>query len=445
MSDGTGTPGEWADRPASPGQQPPPPAGPGGAQNQQQPGTPGQAPQGPPPVGGPVVPPPAPVPPAPAPYPGAPQPVPPAPGGFGPPPASYGPPVPAPQPAVPSVPTVPQPPVPQPQPPQPQPPVPQPPAHVQPPAPRPVHHQHPPVQPQPPVHPQPVQPQHQWQQPQPPQPQPPAQHAEPDWAALADRNEAEAKRKGRTRIIGAAVALLVVGGLVAGGLLFMNKGDGEKPVAEPTPSGTAATQPPPAPTASGKASPTATASATPEDPSKPLWEATTDPAPQDAAALFSALTVTVNGATWNRTVVSLDSPCWDGNSTVGGLGKILGDQGCRQVLRATYVSGDSAVTVGVAVFDHKQQAEAAVKNYVGHLKGAAAPGSPAFCTTPGCTNTKGTLGRYGFFTVEGSAKGGNTADAAATAAAVGFDEHVKSQLLQRTKAAAGAPAATPAG
>ncbi|MFE2725143.1 hypothetical protein [Kitasatospora sp. NPDC059327] len=317
--------------------------------------------------------------------------------------------------------------------------MPQPPVHGRPPAPQPVPHQPPPAQPQPHPH-QP--PQHQWQ-PQPPQPQPPLQHAEPDWAALADRNEAEARRKGRTRIIGAAVALLVVGGLVAGGLLLLNKGDDRKPVAEPTTTATAGTQQP-APTPSGKASPTATPSATPEDPSKPLWEAGTDPAPQDAAALFSALTVTVNGATWNRTVVSLDSPCWDGNSTVGGLGKILGDQGCRQVLRATYVSGDSAVTVGVAVFDHKQQAETAVKNYVGHLKGAAAPGSPAFCTTPGCTNTKGTLGRYGFFTVEGSAKGGNTADAAATAAAVGFDEHVKNQLLQRTKAAGGAPAAVPA-
>ncbi|MER6399074.1 hypothetical protein ABT263_23930 [Kitasatospora sp. NPDC001603] len=419
MSDGTGTPGEWSGRPGSPGQQPPPPAGPGGAQNQQ-PGTPGQPPQGPPP----------------APYPGAPQPVPPAPGGFGPPPASYGPPVPAPQPVQPPVPSVPQPP-----------------QQVQPPVPQPVQQ---PVQPQPPVHQQHVQPQpqpQQWQphpqpqhpqHPQHPHPQPVPQHAEPDWAALADRNEAEAKRKGRTRIIGGVVALLVVGGLVAGGLLFLNKGDDKKPVADPTGAATAATQPP-APTASGKASPTATPSATPEDPSKPLWEATTDPAPQDAAALFSALTVTVNGATWNRTVVSLDSPCWDGNSTVGGLGKVLGDQGCRQVLRATYVSGDSAVTVGVAVFDHKQQAETAVKNYVGHLKGAAAPGSPAFCTTPGCTNTKGTLGRYGFFTVEGSAKGGNTADAAATAAAAGFDEHVKNQLLQRTKAAGGAPAATPAG
>ncbi|WP_406202943.1 hypothetical protein OH807_25575 [Kitasatospora sp. NBC_01560] len=406
-------------------------------------GAPGQAPQGQQPPG--------PVPPAP--YPGA-QPAPPAPGGFGPPPASYGPPVPAQQPVVPPVPVVPQPPAPQPVQPQPvhQQPVPQP-VRQQPPQP-PVQAQPPAPQPPQPVQQQPVQPhpgqpfpqqqmppqmpQQQWQA-QPPAPQP---HGEPDWAALADRNEADAKRKGRRRIIGAAVAVVVVGGLIAGGLMFLKKDDGGKkdPLAGPSATAAQSTAP------SGKASPTSTPSATatpPEDPSKALWEAATDPAPQDAAALFSALTVTVNGATWNRTVVSLDSPCWDGNSTVGGLGKALGDQGCRQVLRATYVSGDSAVTVGVAVFDHKQQAETALKNYVGHLKGAAAPGSPAFCTTPGCTNTKGTLGRYGYFTVEGSAKGGNTADATATAAAVGFGEHVKNQLLQRVKA--GAPAAAPTG
>ncbi|MFD5917567.1 hypothetical protein ACFVYP_21350 [Kitasatospora sp. NPDC058201] len=314
------------------------------------------------------------------------------------------------------------------------------------------------MQPQPAPQPQPPMPvpSHHWQHPPQPQPQhlPPPQQpqqTEPDWAALADRNAAEHRRKTRLKIIGAAVAVLIIGGAVAGGLLLLGKDGDEKPIAGPTSTATGATQQPaPSPTGSAKPTPTSTPtptptpSATPDDPSKPLWDASTDPAPQDAAALFSALTVTVNGATWNRTVVSLDSPCWDGNSTVGGLGRALGDQGCRQVLRATYVSGDSAVTLGVAVFDHKIQAETALKNYVGHLKGAAAPGAPVFCATPGCTNTKSILGRYAYFTVEGSAKGGNTADAAATAAATGFGEHVKNQLLQRAKTPA-APPAAPAG
>ncbi|MFF2543716.1 hypothetical protein ACFVUY_14260 [Kitasatospora sp. NPDC058063] len=316
---------------------------------------------------------------------------------------------------------------------QPIPPVPQPVAQPVPPVPQPV------AQPVPPV-PQPVAPppQPQWhlQQQQPPQPVPP-QRVEPDWDALADRNAADGKRRRRMKVIGVVAAVAVVGGLVAGGvLLFKGKKDDGSPTAGRT------TQPASVPSASG------TPGGQPDDPSKPIWEATTDPAPQDAGALFSALQVTINGATWNRTVVSLDSPCWDGNSTTGGLGKVLGDQGCQQVLRATYISGDSAVTVGVAVFEHKLQADTALKNFAGQLKGAPAPGSPAFCAGPGCTGTHNSLGRYDYFTVEGSAKGGNAPDATATAAAAGFAEHVKGQLLKRAKAASSAAPGvqgTPAG
>ncbi|MFJ7245417.1 hypothetical protein ACIQWA_12310 [Kitasatospora sp. NPDC098652] len=295
--------------------------------------------------------------------------------------------------------------------------------------------------------PQPVQPpapQPQWQQPPqqsgppqqpvaPQQPVPP-QRVEPDWAALADRNEAESRRKRRVKIIGSAVAVVLVGGLVAGGvLLFGKKDDPAKPGGGAVATAPASVKPTPGPSNGG-----ATPGGQPDDPSKPIWEAATDPAPQDAGALFSALQVTVNGVSWNRTVVSLDQPCWDGNSTTGGLGKVLGDQGCQKVLRATYVSGDSAVTVGVAVFDHKIQAETAIKNYTGQLKGLPAPGAPAFCANPGCTGTHSSLGRYAYFTVEGSAKGGNAPDATATAAASGFAEHVKAQLLQRAKAAGSA-------
>ncbi|MEV7925647.1 hypothetical protein [Kitasatospora sp. NPDC088779] len=290
-----------------------------------------------------------------------------------------------------------------------------------------------------------------------PQPQAP-QRAEPNWEALADRNAADGKRRRRLRALGVAVAVVLVGGLIAGGAVLLTKGGGDKPVAGPIASASnrpssaasgAARSAAPSAAATPGGNPSGTPGGAPDDPSKPIWEAATDPAPQDAGALFSALQVTVNGATWNRTFVSLDSPCWDGNSTTGGLGKVLGDQGCQKVLRATYVSGDSAVTVGVAVFDHKIQAETSMKSYTGHLKGAVAPGAPAFCATPGCTNTHNTLGRYAYFTVEGSAKGGDTADATATAAAVGFGEHVKGQLLQRAKAASaaapGAPGAAAAG
>ncbi|MEU4861453.1 hypothetical protein ACIG0C_03835 [Kitasatospora aureofaciens] len=294
-------------------------------------------------------------------------------------------------------------------------------------------------QPQQPVQPMPPQPQ--WQQ-QPPQQAVPPRRVEPDWQALADRNEAAGKRKRRMQVIGIVAAVVLVGGGVAGGMLLLGKKDDPKK-SGPVTASTASDKPTPGPT-SASSSPGGQT----DDPSKPIWEAATDPAPQDAGALFSAMQVTVNGATWNRTVVSLDQPCWDGNSTTGGLGKVLGDQGCQKVLRATYVSGDSAVTVGVAVFDHKIQAETATKNYSGQLKGLPAPGAPAFCANPGCTSTHSSLGRYAYFTVEGSAKGGNAPDATATAAASGFAEHVKGQLLRRAKAAGSATPGsqgTPAG
>ncbi|MFF4813428.1 Fis family transcriptional regulator [Kitasatospora sp. NPDC001309] len=302
---------------------------------------------------------------------------------------------------------------------------------VQPPAPQPQWQQAP-QQPGPPQQPVPAQ-----------QPVPP-QRVEPDWAALADRNEADGRRKRRVRIIGGAVAVVLVGGLAAGGvLLFGKKDDPAKPGGGAVASASVSGKPTPGPSNGGPSTPGpsnggAAAGGQPDDPSKPIWEVATDPAPQDAGALFSALQVTVNGVSWNRTVVALDQPCWDGNSTTGGLGKVLGDQGCQKVLRATYVSGDSAVTVGVAVFDHKIQAETAMKNYAGQLKGLPAPGGPAFCANPGCTGTHSSLGRYAYFTVEGSAKGGNAPDAAATAASAGFAEHVKGQLLQRAKAAGSA-------
>ncbi|MFD5465504.1 hypothetical protein ACFWIQ_22125 [Kitasatospora sp. NPDC127059] len=343
-----------------------------------------------------------------------PGPVPPPSGGFGPPPASYG------QVAPPAQPFS-----------QPVPPVPQP---VQPPAPQPQWQQQPPQQPGPPQPgPQQV----------PPQPVPP-QRVEPDWEALANRNEADGKRKRRVKVIGIVAAVVLVGGAVAGGVLLLGKKDDPKKAAGGAVA-TASNKPTPG-------SPSASQGGQPDDPSKPIWEVATDPAPQDAGALFSALQVTINGATWNRTVVSLDQPCWDGNSTTGGLGKVLGDQGCQKVLRATYVSGDSAVTVGVAVFDHKIQAETAMKNFTGQLKGLPAPGAPAFCANPGCTGAHGSLGRYAYFTVEGTAKGGNTPDATATAASSGFAEHVKGQLLQRAKSAGsatpgsqGTPGAAPTG
>jgi hypothetical protein len=113
---------------------------------------------------------------------------------------------------------------------------------------------------------------------------------------------------------------------------------------------------------------------------------------------------------------------------------VLAVSECQALLRATYVSGSSAVTVGVAVFDHKAQADIAERDSHGHIQGLTAAGSISFCTSDGCVGTHAAVGRYGYFTVSGSVKsGGATADAVATAAGPDLAAYARGRLLQRGK------------
>lgn len=263
------------------------------------------------------------------------------------------------------------------------------------------------------------------------QPAPPAFAApgaeleRPDWEAMADAHEVQARKRTRARVaVWSLVGLVLVGGVVATAVVLTKDKKPSHPVTQPTS--------PASPVISAGPKPTASTGGGGDDPSKPLWDAATDSAPITADSLFPEQTVTVNGATWTKTAGTVTQPCWD--ATTGGLGSVLGDQACRQVVRVTYVSGNSAVTLGIAVFDHKIQADNSLKNYKGSIMGLSAQGSPQFCITVGCTNTHGTLGRYGYMTVEGSAKPGGTApDGNATAAASGFDDYMKKRLMTRAK------------
>ncbi|MFI9270451.1 hypothetical protein ACIGXM_07030 [Kitasatospora sp. NPDC052896] len=232
------------------------------------------------------------------------------------------------------------------------------------------------------------------------------------WTALADRSAAEARRRGRLRVLlGVLGVLVVLGGAGAAVLLARS---------------------PTAPRAAAVVA--AGASTASADPTTPLWDAATDTAPLSAAGLFPEPTVTVAGATWTRAAEVATEPCW--KATTGGLGNLLAAQDCRQVIRASYATGDSVVTLGVAVFDHRSQADAAFAGFQGQLQGLAAPGAVSFCTGPGCAGTHGTLGRYGYLTVEGTVKpGGAAQDATATAAAPAFDAYLRTRLLQRAAAA----------
>jgi hypothetical protein len=287
---------------------------------------------------------------------------------------------------------------------------------------------------------------------------------EPDWAALADRHQSQTRRRRRLTIVAAVAGVAVVGGLVATAVVVSGHGSGDdaravaattgtsaSPGGSDRPAGAVATaiasaagsrsaSPSPSGPASAAASssaskrPSATASESSRapDPLTVISQAGTDTAPLTAAGLFSARTLTIDGYTWTRTLTGSTSPCW--KATTGGLGDVLAVSDCQVLLRATYVSGSSAVTVGVAVFDHKAQADIAERDSHGHIQGLTAAGSISFCTSAGCVGTHAAVGRYGYFTVSGSVKtGGTTADAVATAAGPDLAAYARGRLLQRGK------------
>ncbi|MFI5532766.1 hypothetical protein ACIA8O_29955 [Kitasatospora sp. NPDC051853] len=261
----------------------------------------------------------------------------------------------------------------------------------------------------------------------------------PDWDAMAQRAQDDAKRKTRMRLLLGVVALAVVGGLVAVAVSVSKGGD---PVAQPT--GTASTG-----KTGSSVSPTATTGATKApvpNPASPLagddaslkaiWDVSTDKAPVDPAAFFPEETLEFGGAVWTRRSATTVTPCW--HAITGGLADAIENQACRQVVRATYVLNDSAVVVGVAVFDKRLQAETATGNVNGQLKGLQVEGMKDFCQEVGCASTHGSLGRFAYFTAAGSAKeGGITADKVATDAGPGFAARVRSTLEKRALSQAG--------
>ncbi|BAJ31955.1 hypothetical protein KSE_61900 [Kitasatospora setae KM-6054] len=311
------------------------------------------------------------------------------------------------------------------------------------------------------------------------------QFDEPDWAALADQHQREQSRRKRLRTAGIVTAAVVaVGGITTVAALASGPGT---PKADPTvlvradspspgqpevggdsggdPSPTVSPSDPGAslsPSASGPASgsasasasasrsatpsrsasgspaksPSASAAPTPSGPPDPLTvisAAATDTAPLTPAGLLPAATVQVGGKTWTRLADAQTATCWQ--ATTGGLGNVLAAQGCRSLLRVTYTSGNSAVTIGVAVLDSKAQADAVVAGFQGQVQGLVPSGHTSFCTGSGCAGTHAAIGRYVYLTVSGTQNpGGTAADATATAAGPSFAATARDRLLARGSA-----------
>ncbi|CAL9483228.1 hypothetical protein KE639_04408 [Streptomyces sp. V17-9] len=280
------------------------------------------------------------------------------------------------------------------------------------------------------------------QQPQQPQSQQPWNSGNsdntPDWAALAEASEARAKRRRLLFIGGGALATVAIAGAVAVAVVSAN-GSGQAsdgpssqlPSTADIPSATA-TQPSFAPTSAPP----------PLDPKDFVSSAKKDKAPLSPDLLFPGTQLTMGETVYKKGPTADTRTC--GSAAQGTLPKVLDTNKCTRLLRVTYTKGDTAVTVGVAVFDTEAQASKAKKDadkesIVRSLSGG---GVKSFCTGAICRSTTNSYGRYAYFTVAGFTDGKNVTEKSTGVFRAGDDlaEFAFRQIRRRGEAQASAAA-----
>ena len=276
----------------------------------------------------------------------------------------------------------------------------------------------------------------------------PDESAHDQFQAMLDQQEAAAAKKRRRLWLGAAlVALLVLVGTGATLLTTHPAKQSAAGAASPSASASAPADTAPAipvqqtptdvPSPTAVPSRVASAPAT-VDPVTLLAAAATDTAPLSAVTLFPGKSVTVANHSYTQalTTASACAPAVTPN-----LAAVLTRNSCRKVFRASYVTGTTAVTVGVSVFDSAAQA-AAVKAQVtaGNLEPLSGGSLPAFCHAVACRLSVNAYGRYAYFTVAGytTGKAVPAADTSALAAGTDMGRMVFENLLARAQQEAGA-------
>jgi hypothetical protein len=243
---------------------------------------------------------------------------------------------------------------------------------------------------------------------------------QPDWAALAERSEARARRRKRLFTGGAALAGLATAAVVATAVVGSGPSQRAKPVARPTvvlPPRTSALD--------------------------ILSSAEKDTAPLSTTTLFPGRTLLTGGHTFARTATARTGSC--SSAAASTLSTALARNGCRQLFRATFTEGTVAVTVGIAVFDSAAQAGKA-QDTTAYLRPLAGGGAADFCRDVACRLTSSSVGRYAYYTI-GGLRSGRTitpadtkADTAARSAARAVSDFAFAQLSRRGLAQAGAAA-----
>ncbi|WP_185028724.1 hypothetical protein [Streptomyces candidus] len=216
----------------------------------------------------------------------------------------------------------------------------------------------------------------------------------PDWSALADAAATRSRRKRLLYVGGGVLATLAVGALVATAVVSSGSPSDGKNAALPSAESLPAEGNAPTPSFSPVAPPP------PPDPKEFISHAQKDRAPLSAATLFPGRTLALEGRTYTKGATHQTNEC--AATTQGALGGILTRNGCGQVIRATFIKNNTAVTVGVAVFGTEAQALKAkeqVKDGIASLPGS---GVPTFCRNGTiCRKTANSYGRYAYFTVGG--------------------------------------------
>jgi hypothetical protein len=224
----------------------------------------------------------------------------------------------------------------------------------------------------------------------------PAGSGGPDWDALADESAARTRRR---RIVAAAVAAVVVAGGAVTAVLLTRGGDSPASTGGSTASAS-----------SGAPSFAPTSAPPPLDPEEILADSRKDTAPLTADGLFpgkAGQELPLGKAVYVKGPAAETTDC--ASAAQHTLPKVLTDNGCTKLLRATYTRDGVAVTVGVAAFDTAEDATAArgQADRSAIIEPLAGKGVKPFCDGAVCRTTINSYGRYAYFTITGFTDGKN--------------------------------------
>ncbi|MFF3564562.1 hypothetical protein ACFYXS_31420 [Streptomyces sp. NPDC002574] len=248
--------------------------------------------------------------------------------------------------------------------------------------------------------------------------------AGPDWSALADANASRARRRKRRLIGGGVLAVAAVAGIVA----TLVAGSGRPSVSPVAAASYAPSERPlpPEPSFSELSVPAQL------DPLVFISDREKDTAPLSVAGLFPGKKLVWGGRTYTKATAA-EGQC--SSAASADLAAVLRRNGCGRVLRVTYVGGEVAVTVGVAVFDDQSAAGKAKSQAKGYVMPLSGGGVGAFCHATSCRTTTNAKGRYAYFTIAGLKNNGRitASDTVARQAGTDGSDYAFNRIVQRGK------------